>query len=599
MAQVCFPAGPSSYQIEPSITPKWLDWTQRFDSIKKMIDKALIPLLSQFQSGWGVFNGAVSYGLCGVDERALLKKLILDAYPDRKEFYILDVGAGNFQWSKSMADYIEKEANLPKDIKVHIIGIRGEGYLGNRVVETERCKIYNYGAFKVEELFEQFKKEHGLDLVNKVDLAVSHWCIRHLVDPVGTALQIYNLLRPKTGYFLFDGFFFLLENQTMKTEIGNARMNQLLLDMKAPFITRRIDVLHSLNQFILRRPDEKTCQLPMSYLGVQVVDGHSWQIGSDCVTQFRREPQATDQTIQLPAMHSKAVYGNDKKLHDWLKENELMYSEDYQWKPVHEKDNHLTNPPLHQAMEKEDLEAVKLCLTRGDDINESDGTGSTALHIAIRKKSFPLFQLLLSRGAHVGLPDGKGMTPLHLAAECDAEGVFVQALIDKTTNIKALYKFKTVIDCAIDAKNPNAVEILIKAGAEILDRCYRALKDPVFSSLKERNIIPEQQYHKGTERGAYADVYAWIKQGDYVILHQNSNNAIAYYYPREASETDVKKKIPKVRIVDINPRFNVLHDTEWPDYLKVNGFEYKPYRLEEVKKAGLKIFKRYSFAYGL
>ena len=47
---------------------------------------------------WGLFNGSDGYNLCGVDEYALMKRIILEAPKDQKEFYALDIGAGNFQW---------------------------------------------------------------------------------------------------------------------------------------------------------------------------------------------------------------------------------------------------------------------------------------------------------------------------------------------------------------------------------------------------------------------------------------------------------------------------------------------------------------------
>src|SRR5580692_4084963 len=136
-----------------SLQTFWLDWTQRPEALEQGITRSHVELTKQSVSGWGYYNGSSSYCICGVDEKALLKKMILQAYPKQKEFCVLDVGAGDFQWSQAVADFIEKQTDLPKDIKVHIIGVRGERYWGQRIVETDRCKIYNLGAFKVEEIF--------------------------------------------------------------------------------------------------------------------------------------------------------------------------------------------------------------------------------------------------------------------------------------------------------------------------------------------------------------------------------------------------------------------------------------------------------------
>ena len=195
---------------------------------------------------------------------SVVKQTILKAYPDRKVFNALHIGAYNFTWSMAISKYIEKQTDLPQDIKINIYGIRGEKHLGERIVQADRCTIYNLGAFKVEELFAKFK-ENGLDLENKVDLAISFSCFRRLNDPVGTLVQTYNLLRPKSGRLFIDGFYFLCNNETIESPNDNHRMTQLFLDMKAPFLTKKFDLMHILNLFMLKRPNDKPCHLPMSY----------------------------------------------------------------------------------------------------------------------------------------------------------------------------------------------------------------------------------------------------------------------------------------------------------------------------------------------
>jgi SAM-dependent methyltransferase len=480
-------SNPSQSQVsshgEPTVTSTYLDWTQRPDSLKASIAEAFRKVACSYRSAWGVFNGSSTYGMCGVNEHALMKKIIQQAPTDRKDFYVLDIGAGNFQWSKSMADFIDKQTDLPKDIKVHIIGVRGERYLGERVIETDRCKIYNLGAFKIEELVKQFE-ELGFDLENKIDFGGSQWCFRHLADPVGTAAQVHKLLR-KGGFFFVDGFFFLRNDETMESmEDGNIQMTQLFLDMKAPFLTRYSNILYSLNHFMLRKPDDSPCRLPMNYLGISY-PGDSWQIGSERVTRFRREPQVGDlEGFNLPSSYYD-MYG-DKKMHDWLKENELLLNPNSAWKPLQDKDRHLAIPPLHQAVQQENREKIEACLDRGDNINESDSMGNTPLHIAIQRKSYEFFTLLLSRGAQIELSSGgKGGTPLHEAAALDTEGNFMQALLDAGARVNAKVLDETPLDRAIEEKNLKAVEMLIKAGAKISKSNCKDLKNSAFASLHD------------------------------------------------------------------------------------------------------------------
>jgi hypothetical protein len=477
--------------VEPIQALKYLylDWTQRPDSVKAAIAGAFTKIVKRIRSTWGVFNGNDTYALCEVNEQPLLKKIIQQAPADQKEFYALDIGAGDFQWSKSMADYIEKQADLPLDIKVHIIGIRGESYLGDRVVETNRCKIYNLGAFKVEELFEQFKKE-GLDLENKIDLAVSQWCFRHLVDPVGTAVQVYNLLRPKAGYFLVDGFFFSLDQGKMKYELGNTRMTQLFLDMKAPFLTQHHEALRSLNRFIMRRPDGTPCQLSMAYSGMEGLNEENEMryIFSGYITQFERKVQTDGpEDFHLPSRLPEDgihhyLYG-DKEMYDWLKKQGLLIWPTALWRSI--RDQEFPTPILHRAIMKGQRKVFDACFQPPEeDIDMSDSEGQVALHIAIQKKSYELFQLLLERGARTELYNGRGNTPLHEAAIIDNEGRFLQSLLDAGAQVNAkYYKYgPSPLDRAIEAKNPNAVKILIQAKAEISEKNVENLKDPIFSS---------------------------------------------------------------------------------------------------------------------
>lgn len=313
----------------------FLDWKERPQSIQKDISSAFDVLSSQNVSGWGAYNGQEKYEIAQVDEHKLMAKIIKKS-PNRKEFFALDIGAGNFHWGKSLADYLEAQNDLEESVKVHIFSIRGEKYSGENIIEGKRCKNYNFGAFKVEELFNEFKR-NGIDLENKIDLLVSRWSFRHLVDPVGTFAQAYNLLRPKEGFLFIDGFMFLNQDDDLLTRDNNARMTQLFIDTKAPFLTRDYFSGHSLKHFVLQRLDETPCQLPMKYLGTETVDGRGWQIGSNRISLFEREPQELDQEGFYSSESIYTVLGN-KKIFDCLKRNRL-FSNFTEWQPLQVKDS--------------------------------------------------------------------------------------------------------------------------------------------------------------------------------------------------------------------------------------------------------------------
>jgi len=483
---------PASTELSLPSSSCHLDWTQRSENLKQIIDKVFNKLSEQTGSGWGIYNGDNNYGICGVNEYRLMKKIIQQADGTQKEFYALDIGAGNFQWCEGLAKFLDQQTDLSSDIKVHIIGIRGENYLGAEVVDTDRCKIYRLGAFKVENLFEQFKTKN-LDIENKVDLAVSRWTLRHLVDPVGTSIQIINhCLRPLTSYFLLDGFFFLTENDRLNDETHNFLLTRLFLDTKAPFLTKFYAGTRSLNHFMFQKP-ATPCQIRMRYQD-SVYAGGAWQIGSNHVTQFQREPQETDQErFYLPSSlpnDFNILYG-DKKIYEWLKKNNLLFEPSSTWHPLKDKDNALKIPALHKAiLDEENFDEIKILLeNEKTDINESDSYGRTPLHLLIDITSFELFKLALDKGASLELENGKRRTPLHEAACFDKEGRFLTTLISRGAKVNGEYK-KTPLSCAIEAKNLKAIEILIREGAEISKKNFEDLENPEFFSLHEQGIIP-------------------------------------------------------------------------------------------------------------
>jgi ankyrin repeat protein len=589
---------PQSMQ-EPSPTSstsgsRYLDWTQRPESLQCDISSAFDRIVRDTSSSWNLYNGSPGYFICDINDYSLVKKIIQAAKGTRKEFYALDIGAGNYQWSQGLADFIDQQTDLPNDIKLHIIGVRGESYLGNRAIETARCKIYYLGAFKIEELFAEFKKQN-LDIENKVDLAVSRWCFRHLADPVGTFQQTYNLLRPETGFFLLDGFFLLHEKEHMEDQDHNVQMTQLLLDTKAPFLTNFFDGTRSLNHFILQRPDTTPCQLPMSYLD-EVYIGWGWQNGSEIVTRFKREPQKEDsEGFHLSRNYDE--YCGDKKMYEWLRQNRLIerFFNSNVWKPLQDKENYRSFPLLHQAVQEKDVDKVKRYLNDNKcDINESDSTGCTALHIAIQERCYAIFQLLLNRGADFRLANGEKETPFKALILSDSEGQFLQALIDAGVNVNEEIGYKlTPLSCAIQAKNLKAIEILIKAGAKISEENSKSLEDDVFSSLRDQGIIPSTQKERRPEKvykgGGFKELHGWIKRGDCVVLHYHGSQGIMYHYPSDEK--------PKLFYLDINPKTHLLDDGEWPDFLELEGYQSQPYDAEQIAKTAFSEVRNFQFGY--
>lgn len=158
-----------------------------------------------------------------------------------------------------------------------------------------KCTQYNIGNFQIENMLEQFYALPSTDfpikeLDKQVDVIFSSFTFIHLIDPLGTLLQAYSLLRPKTGCILMDGFYYSIPKEDEPNYPGMALLNEkfrssakkfdfdvaanvhlyeLLLSLNLPFLLNGQNVAASLNQFMLQRPDEKELELPLNYIGIQ------------------------------------------------------------------------------------------------------------------------------------------------------------------------------------------------------------------------------------------------------------------------------------------------------------------------------------------
>lgn len=414
-------------------TSNFLDWRQRPKEIDEKITKAFNSLQSHVDSNWNLYNGDPEYNILSIPDHMLIKKLIQQAPLEQREFYVVDVGAGKFQWGKSLAEFINQQEDIPNDITLHIFGLRGEGGVENQQT-IGKCKLYELTAFKVENVFAEFEKR-GLFLENKLDLMISRWCFRHLVDPLGTFLQFFNWLRPGTGLILMDGFCVLNKNDTWNTKSydPNLYLLSLLLKIKAPFLLQQWNADRSLNRFLLTKPDVNPCQLKMSYAGVEEEVLNAY-IHSECVTKF----EMGDNTFDFIAFEnnldcSRVVYG-DRLLYNWLRKNELIPM-NFKWEAKEADYEHIKEKlKIHQAVMNGDNKAIDLSLENGLDIDEADLEGNTALQLSIKNNQFSSFKFLLEKGANINLANYEDELPLEEACLLDNQEYF-DLLLNKGSKI--------------------------------------------------------------------------------------------------------------------------------------------------------------------
>jgi len=102
---------------------------------------------------------------------------------------------------------------------------------------------------------------------------------------------------------------------------------------------------------------------------------------------------------------------------------------------------------LHAAVQRRDVDIVRLLLKAGADLKAVDSTGSTALHAAARNDDGEICRLLAQHGAPVSAVDALGATPLHAAAAAGATDA-LEAILDGGASASALDdRARTAADC--------------------------------------------------------------------------------------------------------------------------------------------------------
>lgn len=403
--------------------------SSRPSEIQAEIDSNFEELAKLEDSGWGIFNGRSKYNLCGIDDHLLAKQLILQAYPARKEFVFIDIGAGNFSWGHALSDYINNEPQFPKDIQVKILSLRGEQNNGEKIVKKGVCEEHNLGEFPVENLLDSLEKQN-FALGNKVDLIVSSWCFRHLVDPIGTLFQTFELLNPK-GLMALDGFMFLNGNEPREDLEKNHEMRliQLLASITPQFLMKKPEDI-GFNELIIAKPTHLP-ELKYSHIIKRESSPHYAIQFASSFEGLKREE------IIMP---EKGIIYGSRELYKNLKIKDLEWNT-IQSPDINKYDEVLGETQLHQAIQKQDKERVTQLLDLGARTSVYDNNGFTPLASAIRSGNLEIVEDLLRHGA-------KGKAGSRIG-----NGLYV----------------------AFNTKNYEAVQLLVKYGTELDERQQKEL----------------------------------------------------------------------------------------------------------------------------
>jgi len=118
--------------------------------------------------------------------------------------------------------------------------------------------------------------------------------------------------------------------------------------------------------------------------------------------------------------------------------------------------------PLFEEEEKQALEAVKVAVDLGIDVNAKDTLGLTALHGAAFFGSNLIIQYLAEKGADLNAKDFSGQTPLHKALNVKPTGTY-----DEKGNFTATPVHRALIPEWVP---PGTADLLLKLGAKPVDK---------------------------------------------------------------------------------------------------------------------------------
>lgn len=227
---------------------------ERTQEIVDAIDQTYNEIKNQNSEKWN-HRGRYSYNFFHVSEFKLIERIIRSTN-SQKEFIFMDIGAGNCIWGRACANYLNTLKDLADDIEIIIISLTGDNEKDiTKIKKDGICTIYEYDKFKIECLSTELKK-YRFNLNNRVDLCVSSYTFIHLVDLYGTFAQIFNLLRPISGLFLFDEFDF---------------SHKIIPMLGVPYLSSNIVMVNyrrESNNYIIKRNNKNKCILPILYNGL-------------------------------------------------------------------------------------------------------------------------------------------------------------------------------------------------------------------------------------------------------------------------------------------------------------------------------------------
>ncbi len=196
--------------------------------------------------------------------------------------------------------------------------------------------------------------------------------------------------------------------------------------------------------------------------------------------------------------------------------------------------------PLHGAARSRNVEAVRLLVARGADVNAADRGGRTPLHDGVSYKSLDVVKILVGSGANVNSKNREGETPLRSVVYWDGKQEAMELV---TLFLGRGFDLPSVdpafLNDAIARGHGEIALLFLEKGARFNDDSLRhaAWKgdQELFFLLLERGANPVQPsiLESGCASGSVPIVRTLVERG--VVPSAEALNACAFHGWREAA----------------------------------------------------------------
>lgn len=331
-----------------------------------------------------------------------LVKAILESAPkEQKDFYIVDIGAGYGGFNNGAAKTIKK-MHLADDIHVHLIGLTAQDHVPyTKEVESLNITKYLFSNFNAENFSAKLSQLHdaGVDIQNKIDLVVSNFTFTHIIDPIGTLIQVHDNLRENTGMILLD--YFSINGQLESGETTSLAIHEMLAMTNAQFVTAKVPFGdYKLRYVLIRRVGDTRLHIPFSYGPVKDFENYSsgkWPRSSYVISSTRALENIADQKVgrELSLLGSP----NSGEFFDWLVQHTSIQNKTTQWKSIFVDDStskkHEVAKTIFDVIDEQDLSGIKSMLDADPELVNAKDKAGTPLIFKAQRNSEDVFDLVL------------------------------------------------------------------------------------------------------------------------------------------------------------------------------------------------------------